>query len=132
MALRVSSYFMIMGAGALIIVASFSLMNALGLTSVQTNYENIQRTQPQWTTMTDPSRTPNPIMDFLSDAWNTVTGFGYGVGKFLLGIAYVKGIIDQYTMGRDPYETIAWYIQGLNWFFYGLGAVGWFLGRNTT
>lgn len=130
--MRITSYFILVGAAALIFSASFSLMNTLGLINVQSNYGNFQAGQPQWQQMTDASHSPIPFVDVLTGIWNTITSIGYGLGKFLLGVVWTKGIVDQITQGAPPYGTFTDYLQGLIWTMYGIAGAGWYLGRATT
>ena len=138
--MRLQSYFILVAAAALILSGVFSLMNTLGLCgnyNIQTNYANIDTNDTQWTQMTGSTQSQNTnilsqAIDGLTSIANAITSFGYSMWHFLYGIAFIKGIIDQFTQGSQPYDTIAWYMQGMLWTLYGIAGYCWWTGRGAS
>lgn len=130
-----------MAAGAFCISLSFGMLSAFGLTPTQSTYNSASTqtyTNPQtWQNAISPPNQNSwtnyvPGLDLLTGLYDWLTGVAYGVGKFLYGAVWIKGIIDQYTQGMQPYDAFSNYAQGGLVMIYGIAGVGWFLTRNTT
>src|SRR5271157_2500708 len=131
---------MMIGLGAFLFSLSFSMLNTLGVINVGANDVNPNAFNEQaWNNMIDPSTSTtnqpwyrqlwNNVTDFVTGIVNYITGGAMFLAKMMYGVAYVKGIIDQFTMNQEPYNTITWYLQSGIWAAYFLAGIGWWLNK---
>ncbi len=124
--------------GAFMISLSFALLGTFGLTHAQSDYDSVQKmgTQEYWTEAMQPSATSSGglagVINDITGLVNFLTGSAWSLCEFAFNGIWIKGIIDQYTMGQEPYATFTNYGQAAFLMVYGVGAIGWLLTRNTT